>query len=212
MAIMIEFEKIISNAIKDWFQEIKKKDYDTAKRIAKRVVNYCKNIVLGGKDSQKKVALIVGIFFRGLEEFTILLKITNSSEWFKVPETVEKAWILLQNCKDRFKATVSNIQIDIDQDIINQYELTIYDVMALENTNKILFIFIDKDNNKRMYLEDFYYEFYISKNTSIIKNDYIVDYDKNTHIKYSFMDMDVLKKFNFAANSNYKSFMQGGKF
>jgi len=100
---------------------------------------------------------------------------------------------------------------EISQEIIDDLELTIFNVTVLEQQNQYLFIFIDKYNNKRYYLEDFYYEFYLSKDYDILDNDYIEPLSPK-HVKYSLTKCDHLKQLNYNINSNYKHFMKEGKF
>ena len=100
---------------------------------------------------------------------------------------------------------------EINQKIIYENELVIFDVISLDNMDKLLFIFIDKDNKKRYYIEDFYYEFYLSKKTDMIENDYIVDRTTD-HKKYSISSFEKLRNIGFAINSNYKNFMKKGSF
>ncbi len=100
----------------------------------------------------------------------------------------------------------------ITQEIIDDLELTIFDTSVLEETNQTLYIFIDKYNNKRLYIEDFYYEFYISDQRNVIDNDYIVPIDDNRHLKYSTKSFEDLKALQFAINDNHKRFMKKGSF
>ncbi len=100
----------------------------------------------------------------------------------------------------------------LDQSVIDELELTIFNVKTLPNRNQILFIFIDKDNNKRFYIDDFKFIFYISSNPTILNNDYIVDFDENKHSPYLVTSFDVLRNLKFAVADNYKRFMKKGKF
>lgn len=47
-------------------------------------------------------ALIYGILFRGLEDFINLKAKTHSPIWFKNTKLVEKLWVKLCDCNDRF--------------------------------------------------------------------------------------------------------------
>lgn len=99
----------------------------------------------------------------------------------------------------------------LDQNIIDELELVVFNVKTLPHQNKILFIFIDKDNNKRFYLEDFNYVFYVSNNSNIIHNDYIEDYDDKKHQAFVIRKFDILRTLKFSVNDNYKRFMKKGK-
>jgi len=100
---------------------------------------------------------------------------------------------------------------EITQEIIDDLELTIFDISVLEDVNQILFTFIDKDNNKKFYIEDLYYEFYISNKDSIIENDYIVN-KENCHKMYCLSSYDNIRNLNYAINSTYSKFMKGDYF
>ena len=95
---------------------------------------------------------------------------------------------------------------EINQEIIDELELTLFDIKVLKNSNEILFIFIDTENKKRYYKEQYTFEFYVSKNSSIIYNDYIMSLEENSNqfIKYLVTDQAALTKFKFALNSSYK--------
>lgn len=101
---------------------------------------------------------------------------------------------------------------ELSQDIIDELELTIFNVKTLPGRNQVLYIFIDKYNNKRFYISDFLFEFYVSGYTNIIDNDYIMPLDEKVHRKFFIRDMDVLKTLKFAVNDNHKRFMKLGKF
>jgi len=63
---------------------------------------------------------------------------------------------------------------ELTQEIIDELELTLYDVHILNDRNQVLYILIDKDNNKRYYVEPFQYQFRYHPEPSIIKKDYFV--------------------------------------
>ena len=101
---------------------------------------------------------------------------------------------------------------DITQEVIDNLELVIFDVTSLEASDQLLYIFIDKDNNKRFYLQDFNFVFYVSKGKRIIDNDYIVSYDELEHIPFAIQNFEVLRNLKFAVNDSYKRFMKKGGF
>ena len=100
----------------------------------------------------------------------------------------------------------------LNQQVVDELELTIFNVKTLPSRNQILFIFIDKDNNKRFYLQDFNFVFYVSKGKRIIDNDYIVSYDELEHIPFAIQNFEVLRNLKFAVNDSYKRFMKKGGF
>jgi hypothetical protein len=94
----------------------------------------------------------------------------------------------------------------LDEEIVKDLELTIIDCYT--TNEKIIYIFIDKDFKIRYFIEDFKYEFFISTESSVIENDYLVDYDPEKYIKYqvkNFWDYIRLRK---AINDNYKKIIK----
>lgn len=70
---------------------------------------------------------------------------------------------------------------EFTQEEIDKESLSLIDIKTLEKLNKILLVFLDKNNLKKYYVCDFSYEFVISNLFSIIQNDYIVPYTKEYH-------------------------------
>lgn len=101
---------------------------------------------------------------------------------------------------------------ELNQSVIDELELTVFNVKTLPNRNQILFIFIDKDNNKRFYVQDFNFTFFVSRGASILENDYIVEFDESMHIPFSIQSFEILKNLKFAVNDNHKRFMKLGSF
>ena len=101
---------------------------------------------------------------------------------------------------------------EISQPIIDSLELTIFNVKTLPKSNQILFIFIDKDNSKRFYIQDFNFIFYVSNKTSILENDYVVPYDEALHVPFIIREFEILRNLKFAINDNYSRFMKKGQF
>ena len=100
---------------------------------------------------------------------------------------------------------------ELNEEIIEELQLTLFDVFLDENHNKLIYIFIDKNYNKKYYIEPYYVDVLVSKETSIIKNDYLKPID-NSFIKYRLFnhwDFRNLKKAisqNFENVRNYKDF------
>ena len=101
---------------------------------------------------------------------------------------------------------------EINQQVIDELELTIFNVKTIPLRNQILYIFIDKFNNKRFHISEFLFEFYVSSSSKIVENDYLVNYDPNKYKKFFVRDFSVLKTLKFAVNDNHKRFMKLGRF
>lgn len=99
------------------------------------------------------------------------------------------------------------IILNIDQKVIDDLELTIFDVKTIKEKNLVLFIFIDKYNKKRYYYQSFEFTFFVSKYDKIIENDYIVDFNPSVHFPYTISNFQILTKFKFLLNDVYKKYM-----
>ena len=70
---------------------------------------------------------------------------------------------------------------ELNQNVVDEWNLSLIDIKTIEKQNKILLIFIDKNNNKKFFVYDFIYEFVVSNIFSIIYNDYVVPFNKDYH-------------------------------
>ena len=70
---------------------------------------------------------------------------------------------------------------ELTQEQIDELNLSLIDIKTLEKLNKILLVFLDKNNLKKYYMFDFTYEFVISNLFSIIQNDYVMPFLKDYH-------------------------------
>jgi len=133
----------------------------------------------------------------------------------KNKEKFEKDLELIQQAKvesmTRKMMTDDRFLKELNQDIIDELNLTIFNVKTLKSRNQILFIFIDKDNNKRFYVQNLEYRFFISIYQNIIDNDYIVHRDPNIHKEFVITDYNIIQTLKFGVSDNYKKFMKYGK-
>lgn len=95
---------------------------------------------------------------------------------------------------------------ELDQTIVDDLALSLIDIKMLEKQNKILLIFIDKNNNKKYLLKPFTFEFVISNLNSIKYNDYIVQFDPNYHTYYVCTDYFTMEKIRMAINKSRDKF------
>lgn len=98
----------------------------------------------------------------------------------------------------------------LDQEIIEKLKLTLIDIKSLEKMNKLLLVFIDENNKKKFFVDDFSYEFVISNINSIIYNDYVVQFDPRFHTWIICTDMKEVDRLrmqiNKARDDFYKTF------
>ena len=70
---------------------------------------------------------------------------------------------------------------ELNPEQIELWGLSLIDIKTIDSLNKILLIFLDKNNNKKFFLLDFVYEFVLSNIFSIIHNDYIMPFLPDYH-------------------------------
>lgn len=100
----IKMDEYFNDCNKDLFEN---KLYDS-KVNAQQAIDICKKIIsdVDCSDSDlKDKSLVAGIFFKGIKDLIELHELTTSNNWITEPEIVEKAWILLCNCKKRIDST-----------------------------------------------------------------------------------------------------------
>lgn len=92
---------------------------------------------------------------------------------------------------------------EMSQEIIDEHELTVFDVKLLKSVNEILFIFLDKKSEKRYYKEPLQIDFFYSSYDFIGDNDYIAAYNDKIHSKYVIRDYGMVFKIKQAINQNF---------
>ncbi len=70
---------------------------------------------------------------------------------------------------------------ELNKEQIELWGLSLIDIKTIESMNKILLIFLDKNNNKKFFLLDFVYDFVLSNIFSIIHNDYVMPFLPDYH-------------------------------
>ena len=97
---------------------------------------------------------------------------------------------------------------DITQELVDSLSLSLIDIKMIEKLNKILLVFIDKNNNKKYSLIPFSYEFIISTINAIKYNDYVVNFDPNYHKIYVCFDFSTMEKIRMAINKSKDKFFK----
>jgi len=118
--------------------------------------------------------------------------------------------------KEETEATMArssaNATIYLDtltQEIIDKEELVLFDISLLKKTNRVLFIFIDKNNTKRYYTEPFQAKIYKSILDGVINNDYIEEYNENVHQPYVIKNIGLYNKLKYMMNRSYGRLLNG---
>jgi len=136
---MLKEEELVESynkSIEKWTQTISKQKYRDAKLILTKEIEVCRNIILFNQNSSeylKNISLLYGITFRGLEELTDIAEIIAKYEWYKNTESVERVWLLLQNCKERFESSfeVITISLNVKNTIFSFLEVIEEDYLTL---------------------------------------------------------------------------------
>ncbi len=97
----------------------------------------------------------------------------------------------------------------LDQQIIDELKLIIFDVSLLKKTNRVLFTFIDNNNLKRYFITPFSADIYLSKRDGVINNDYIED-NCDDFIHYVIKDFKLYNKLKYMLNASYKKILNEG--
>lgn len=97
---------------------------------------------------------------------------------------------------------------EVNQEIVDELELSLIDIKMIEKMNKILLVFIDKNNNKKYSLIPFSYEFVISTINAIKYNDYVVNFDPAYHNFYVCFDFATVEKIRMAINKSKDKFFK----
>lgn len=137
-----------------------------------------------------------------------MLSKKNNSEGFE-EEANRLDELLIENQKQKMMNDKRFLKV-INQEIIDEMELTIFNTCTMKSLNSILFTFINKQNQKVYYLQPFEFEFYASYHSSILKNDYIVPFNPVDHTKYRLTNYKDLKSLKYSINNAYDKYMRSG--
>mgnify|MGYP003538222155 FL=1 len=138
------------------------------------------------------------------------------SKWFQVfedPNAIEEDFkenvneLLLQMDEKKHDNDPRFLK-EVNQEIVDELELSLIDIKMIEKMNKILLVFIDKNNNKKYSLIPFSYEFVISTINAIKYNDYVVNFDPAYHNFYVCFDFATVEKIRMAINKSKDKFFK----
>ena len=132
------------------------------------------------------------------------------------PEITKKVHQVLETAKkEELEKIQSSITTDhyitekLTQELIDKEELILFDVSLLKKTNRVLFIFIDKNNHKKYYTVPFSAKIYISKQQGIINNDYIETITPEKFNGYRINDIKLYTRLKYMINGSYKKLVNG---
>jgi len=130
--------------------------------------------------------------------------LTNSVSKAIVKEALVVQKIQEKEKKENVMTNDSRFLKKLNQEVIDELDLVIFDVSLLKKTNRVLFTFIDRDNLKRYFMVPFLAEIYLSKKKGVINNDYIEDLNETDFIKYVIKDVKLYNKLKYLLNTSYK--------
>lgn len=99
----------------------------------------------------------------------------------KANDVANKPMKLTQQDKQRIEASIkeaeelnskTRILKELNQKIIDELELSLFDISVLESRNQIQYVFLDKDNKKVVYREQFKMKIKFHPSNSIFEKDY----------------------------------------
>ena len=107
------------------------------------------------------------------------------------------------------KAQSSNRYLkNLNQEIIDELELVLFDVSLLKKTNRVLYVFIDKNNEKKYFVAPFAATIYISQRDGVINNDYIEERTDEFQ-EYIIQDIKLYTRLKFMLNDSYGRIVNG---
>ena len=137
-----------------------------------------------------------------------MLSKKNNSEGFE-EESNRLDELLIENQKQKMMNDKRFLKV-INQEIIDEMELTLFNTCTMKSLNSVLFTFINKQNQKVYYLQPFEFEFYASYHSNILKNDYIVPFNPADHTKYKLTNYKDLKSLKYSVNNAFDKYMRSG--
>ena len=137
----------------------------------------------------------------------MLSKKNNAESFEKEANRLDE--LLIENQKKKMLNDKRFIK-EVNQEIIDEMELTLFNTCTMKNLNSVLFTFINKQNQKVYYLQPFEFEFYASYHSNILKNDYIVPFNPADHTKYKLTNYKDLKSLKYSVNNAFDKYMRSG--
>lgn len=102
-----------SDALATWDTALHSGDFGTATKVASRVVDACARILRRPRrptrPPTRDAALIVGVLFRGCEDYAALDEKTRAANWLGLHPIVESAWRLVWDVQDRIGFAASRL-------------------------------------------------------------------------------------------------------
>ncbi len=123
-----------------------------------------------------------------------------------VKEAIENTKLIQKKKKEEERTLDSRFLTLLNQEVIDEFDLILFDVALLKKTNRVLFTFIDRDNLKRYFIAPFLAEIYLSKKDGVINNDYIETLN-DYFINYLIKDHKLYNKLKFILNNSYKKIL-----
>jgi hypothetical protein len=165
----------------------------------------------------KEVMLLQKFHYDEIKSFYIKQKPTKASvkknSSLSSKKIIEQAMVF-QEEQERASIPKSEETIFIDpdkltQEYITQEELILFDISLLKKTNRVLFIFIDKNNHKKYMVKPFVAKIYVSNQDGVINNDYIEELNPDKFSGYIITDIKLYTKLKYILGHSYKRIVNG---
>lgn len=125
-----------------------------------------------------------------------LANTTDVEKEASAPEPVIEAI----NIEDESSYINGRYLLKLNQDIIDKLGLNILNIITLQSTNQLLYIFITKDSKKLYFKTDYTYEFYISEQPHLVDNKY---FSKEEMTKYVVLNNDHQRRISKLIKENF---------
>jgi hypothetical protein len=195
---LIQYNNITKNELWSFIPERKK---DLIKEIQERDN-------LDENDSRAKLILIEKNG-RDISQYTKVaptkrnIDLTNAENQERVRAALKHQRLIEEKKMQQETQSSNRYLTELNQDIIDELELVLFDVSLLKKTNRILYVFIDKNNEKKYYILPFAATIYISQRDGVINNDYIEERTDDFH-QYIIKDIKLYTRLKFMLNDSYK--------
>ncbi len=121
---LLNFENHASSSIGEWHSLLCQKEYDKANELCEIFINIYKPVYnqkeMGeSQEEYHNSLLVILVLFKLLQDFAILLQITQDKTWHSNNKIVELVWIKLCDCKDRIEFCIQYYDIEIIELVLN---------------------------------------------------------------------------------------------
>ena len=108
-----ELRDAFGTTANEWQKLTDMNRYEQAKSLSRAFIQVCKRLIVNSDDSVdndvRSKALILGILFRGLEDYNDLSELTSIEDWESETKQIEKIWSKMWDCLERIEYASSHL-------------------------------------------------------------------------------------------------------